>query len=127
MKKNSVTQDTKKDYSNLASFTLRVALAVPLLYAAIAATLQPEAWIGFMPQFLQNLLPASLLLGAHSLLNAALAIWLLSGWKTVYAAALSALVLLTIIVLNLGTLDIIFRDIGLFLAAVSLALLHYQK
>jgi len=116
-----------KDPSKLASFTLRVALAVPFLYAAIAATLQPEAWIGFMPQFLQNLLPASLLLGAHSSMNMILALWLLSGWKTKYAAALSALVLLNIIVVNLGALDIIFRDVGLFLAAVSLALLHYQK
>jgi len=120
-------KNNPENYSKLASFTLRVALAIPFLYAAVAATLQPEAWIGFMPQFLQNLFPSSLLLGAHSSLNVILGLWLLSGWKTKYAAALSALTLLTITLTNLGALDIIFRDIGLLLAAVSLALLHYKK
>ncbi|HLD80305.1 MAG TPA: hypothetical protein VJA18_07130 [Candidatus Nanoarchaeia archaeon] len=120
-------KNNPEDYSKLASFILRVGLAVPFLYAAVAATLQPEAWIGFMPQFLQNIFPAYLLLGAHSSLNIILGLWLLSGWKTTYAAALSALTLLTITLTNLGALDIIFRDIGLFLAAVSLALLHSKK
>jgi len=115
------------DYPHLVSFVLRVALAVPFLYAAIAATLQPEAWVGFMPYFLRNIFSESLLLGVHSLMNVVLALWLLSGWKTMYAAILSALGLLAIIVVNLGALDIIFRDIGLLLAAISLALLHFKK
>ena len=115
------------DYSILASFILRVALAVPFLFVAIDATLQPDAWIGFVPFFLRNIFPEALLLGAHSLMNLVLGVWLLSGWRTRYAAVLSALVLLTVIVTNLPSLDIIFRDIGLLLAAVSLALLHYKK
>lgn len=116
-----------KDPTKIASFTLRVALAIPFLYAAIAATLQPEAWIGFIPYFLRNLLPGSLLLTAHALFDFTLALWLLSGWKTKYAAAFSALNLATIIAVNLAALDIIFRDIGLLLAAVTLGLLHYKK
>ena len=121
------TENISADYSRLALFVLRVALAVPFIYAAIAATLQPEAWIGFVPFFLRNIFPEALLLGAHSLMNLVLGVWLLSGWRTRYAAVLSALVLLTVIVTNLPSLDIIFRDIGLLLAAVSLALLHYKK
>ena len=116
-----------KDPTKIASFVLRVALAVPFLYAAIAATLQPEAWVGFIPYFVRNILPESLLLATHSLMKTILALWLLSGWKTKYAAAVSALALLTIIVLNLASLDIIFRDIGLLLAAVALGLLHHKK
>jgi len=121
------TGNISADYPRLALFVLRVALAVPFIYAAIAATLQPEAWIGFVPFFLRNIFPEALLLGAHSLMNLVLGVWLLSGWRTRYAAVLSALVLLTVIVTNLPSLDIIFRDIGLLLAAVSLALLHYKK
>ncbi len=115
------------DYSSLASFILRVGLAVPFLFAAIDATLQPEAWIGFIPFFLRNIFPESLLLGAHSLFDFTLALWLLSGWKTKYAAAFSALNLATIIIVNLAALDIIFRDVGLLLAAVALGVLHYKK
>ncbi len=115
------------DYSSLASFTLRVALAVPFLFAAIDATLQPEAWIGFMPLFLQNLLPNTLLLGAFSLYELGLALWLLSGWKTKEAAALSALTLLAITVTNITVLEIVFRDVGLLLAAIALGVLQYKK
>ena len=70
------------DYTNLASFILRVGLAVPFLFAAIDTTLQPEAWIGFMPLFLQNLFPKVLLLGGFSLYEVALSVWLLSGWPS---------------------------------------------
>ncbi len=115
------------DYSGLASFILRVALAVPFLFVAIDAALQPEVWIGFIPYFVRNILPESLVLGAHALLNFTLALWLLSGWKTKYAAAFSALNLATIIVFNLAALDIIFRDAGLLLAAIALGVLQYEK
>ncbi len=115
------------DYSNLASFTLRVGLAIPFLYAAIAATLNPEAWVGFIPQFLKNLFPETLLLGAHALFDLTLGLWLLSGWKTKYAATFSALNLTTIIIVNMAALDIIFRDIGLLLAAIALGTLHLKK
>lgn len=115
------------DYSNFASFILRVALAVPFLFAAIDATLQPEAWIGFVPLFLRNIFPGALLLGAHSALNVIAAVWLLSGWKTKEAAALAGLALLTIIVANITVLEIVFRDVGLLLAAVALGVLHYKK
>lgn len=114
-------------YSSLASFILRVALAIPFLFVAIDATMQPEAWIGFVPSFLKNILPGPLLLGTHSLFNLGLAVWLLSGWRTKYAAAFSALNLATIIVVNLMALDVIFRDVGLLLAAVALGVLQYKK
>ena len=116
-----------KNTSKLALFTLRVALAVPFMYAAIATMLQPEAWVGFIPYFLRNIFPESLLLTGHALVDFVLALWLLSGWNTKYAAAVSALTLFVIIIANLASLDIIFRDIGLLLAAISLALLYYKK
>lgn len=115
------------DHSNLASFTLRVALAVPFLFAAIDATLQPDAWIGFMPFFLRNLFPEALLMGGFSLFELGLSLWLLSGWKTKYSATLAALTLLAITITNITILEIVFRDVGLFLAAVALGVLQYKK
>src|SRR3989344_5086023 len=115
------------DYHHLTSFILRVALAVPLLFAAIDATLQPQAWVGFIPLFLRNIFPEALLLGAHALLDFTLAVWLLSGWKTKEAAIFSGLNLFTIIVVNITVLEIVFRDVGLLLAAVALGALQYKK
>ena len=118
---------TTCDYSKLTSFILRVVLAVPFLFAAIDATLQPEAWIGFMPLFFRNLLPEALLLVAFSLHQAGLTFWLLSGWKTKEAAVFAALTLLIITAANITVLEIVFRDIGLLLAAVALGVLHLKK
>lgn len=116
-----------KDYSPLISFLLRLGLAVPFLYAAIAATLDPNSWLGFFPGWLQSIIPGGLLLGLFSLYELALALWLLSGKKTYYAGGLASLTLLAITISNLGALDIVFRDIGLLLAAIALTILHKKS
>lgn len=111
----------------LISFFLRLGLAIPFLYAAIAATLDPNSWIGFFPSWLQNIFPGGLLLGLFSLYELALSLWLISGKKTYYASALASLTLLAITITNLGALDIVFRDIGLLLAAIALTILSKLK
>ena len=93
------------------------------LYASVAAWLDPNSWIGFFPEFLRALFPAKLLLYAHSLAELVLALWLFSGWKMFYAGLLSAAALLTIIIANITLLDIVFRDIAIFFAALALAVL----
>lgn len=62
-----------------------------------------------------------------SILEIILAVWLLTGWKLFYSAILSFVVLIAISLTNLGILDITFRDIGLALAALSLALLAKKQ
>jgi len=116
MKKKNVS----KDYSPLVSFFLRVGIAIPFLYAAIAATLDPNSWIGFFPGWLQGILPGGLLLGLFSLYQLSLSLWLLSGKKAYYAGGLAVATLLAITITNLGALDIVFRDIGLLMAAIAL-------
>ena len=111
----------------LPSLFLRIGLAAVFIYAAIAAFLEPTSWIGFFPQWLRALAPDQLLLLGHSVSELILGLWLLSGWKTFYAALLSALVLVAIVVANPGMLDITFRDIGLFFAALALAALIREK
>ncbi len=112
----------KPNFRHFAAFLLRAALAVPFLYAAVASILQPESWIGFFPSWL-FFIPGTLLLTLFSLYQLALAFWLLSGKRTTYAAVLAAISLTGIIIFNLGALDIVFRDLGLLLAAVALAFL----
>ena len=111
----------------LTSFFLRVGLATVFLYAAIAAFLDPNAWIGFLPAFLRQWIPNAPLLTAFSVYELALALWLLTNWKTSLAATCAALTLAAIIITNIGAFDILFRDVAIFFAALALLTLDRQR
>lgn len=107
----------------LISFFLRLALASVFLYAAIASFLTPSNWIGFLPAWLKNIIPATTLLVAFSVYEIILSLWLLSGKKIYYASILSLITLFLIIITNINDLDILFRDIAIFFSAIALAIL----
>ncbi len=100
---------------------LRLSIASVFLYAAIASTLAPYNWIGYIPQFLRNIFPGNILLGFFSLYELVLSVWILSRKKTFYAAILAAATLIGIIVSNISQADILFRDFAIFFAALALA------
>lgn len=106
---------------------LRISIASVFLYAAIAATLQPDNWIGYIPQMVRNIFPAQLLLLGFSLYQLVLSIWILIGWKAVLSASLAAITLLGIIAANFTQVDILFRDFAIFFAAIALAVGSYPK
>jgi len=105
----------------LALFLLRLGIASVFLYAAIAATLEPSNWVGYLPQFLRRIFPEGTLLRLFSAYQVVLSLWLLSGKKLLYPSVLSVLTFIAIIIANIGQLDIVFRDIAILFAALSLA------
>jgi uncharacterized membrane protein YphA (DoxX/SURF4 family) len=109
----------------IVSLLLRVGLAATFLYAAIASFVEPYAWIGYMPAFLQHLFPASLLLNGFSVAEIVLSLWLLSGKFLFYSSLVAALMLAGIILLNFGAMDIVFRDIAILFSAIALTLIGY--
>jgi len=109
--------------NNLSSFFLRIGLATVFLYAAIASFLDPNAWIGFFPFWVQKNLPARTLLFLFSTYEIVLALLLFSTWRTKMVATLAAVTLFLITIVNLRSLDIVFRDVAIFFSAVSLALI----
>ncbi len=111
----------------LISFFLRLALSIPFLYAALAAFLTPESWLGFLPGWVGFIMPAEIALSLFSIFQLILSLWLLSGKWLRYSSPLAAVTLLGITVFNVGALDIVFRDVGLLLAAVALTILAYEK
>jgi len=113
--------------NNLALFILRTAIASVFAYAAISSFITPDNWIGYFPSFLRHLIPQNILLTGFSIYELALAVWLLSGKFTFFAALLSVLTLTGIIVVNFDQLDILFRDFAIILSAVSLAVFSYKK
>ncbi|OHA66969.1 MAG: hypothetical protein A3C82_02695 [Candidatus Wildermuthbacteria bacterium RIFCSPHIGHO2_02_FULL_47_12] len=113
--------------TKVAHFLLRIGLAGTLAYAAVASFLTPTSWIGFFPRFLvdfsSSFMSPEALLGSFSVLELLLAAWLLSGFKSMYAGLCAAAVFGGILFANLGALDLVFRDFGLFFASLALAVL----
>lgn len=106
---------------------LRVAIAFVFLYAAIAAFIDPSSWIGFVPEWMRSLIPENLFLLTFNSYQIILALWLLSGKRIFWAAIIATLNLAAIVILNLGSFDLVFRDVGLALAAGALAVMSKGK
>lgn len=117
----------KMNFKFDASLFIRLGLAFTFLYAAVSAFLDPESWIGFVPSFIWNPVTRAYFLFGHDLINFGVGIWLLTGKKQFYAAIVSCLMLGGIIIANLNSFIITFRDIGLLFAAVALAVMNYKK
>ena len=107
----------------LASLLLRFGIAFSFFYAAIASFINPTPWIGFLPKFLQ----INSVLTVFSIGEIILGLWLLSNWRVFYAAILSAIAMLGIVIFNLGAMDIVFRDITILLASIALAVLSRKN
>ena len=112
---------------SLAFFLLRAAIASVFAYAAISSFITPDNWIGYFPLFLRHLVPQTVLLEGFSFYELLMALWLLSGKFTFYAAVLSALTLSGIVVFNIYQLDVVFRDFAIILSAAALAAFSYKK
>ena len=119
--------DLNMKNERLARLLLRVGLALVFLYAAVASTLDPSSWVGFLPAFLRNLIPQALLLSLFSLYQVGLGLWLLSGKKIYAAGILASVTLAAIIVSNITLLDVVFRDVAIFFAALALTALHRDR
>ncbi len=110
-----------------ASLFLRIGLAGAFAYATVSSFLYPEIWAGFIPLWITNIVPASVLLPIHATVEGILALWLLSGKYTYWAALLAVVMLTAVVIANIQAYDIVFRDIALIFAALGLAALHKES
>ncbi|OIO80356.1 hypothetical protein AUJ84_03885 [Candidatus Pacearchaeota archaeon CG1_02_32_132] len=110
-----------KEY--LADLSLRIGLGFVFVYVAFSAFMDPNSWVGFIPSFLR-VIGEGLAINLHIAFNLILGLWLFSGKGKYYSAIVSVVALFLIVTFNLGAIDIIFRDIGLILSAIALALLN---
>ncbi len=111
----------------IASWLLRLSIAFSFIYVAFSTYFNPTNWIGFIPDFLTFGLDKLVFLKIHAAVDLILGLWLLSGRKTFYASAVSTVALLGIVVLNLGQIEIVFRDVSILLAALALAVMSYEN
>ena len=110
--------------TKLASFLIRIGLAAVFFYAAISSFLEPNSWVGFFPGRLREIIPGGMLLTGFSVFELFMGLWLISGKYAFYSGLVAAAALFGIIVANMGSLQIIFRDIAIMFSAIALMFLE---
>jgi len=105
---------------HFASILLRLGLAFVFLVPAVAGFLAPQNWVGYIPSFMTVFLPANVLLVIFGLYEIILAIFLLFKKEVALPALLATLTLIFITLTNLAQFEVVFRDVGLALAALAL-------
>lgn len=111
---------TKFGGTPLTQLLLRAGLALIFGYAAIAAIVHPADWVGYLPAFVRSSGHATQLLHVFSVVELAIAAWLVVGWYVRWAGLLAAVMLAGIVVSNFSLFAITFRDAALVFAGLAL-------
>ena len=106
--------------SNKAHFLLRLAVAFAFIYAGISGFINPDAWIGYFPVWTKGFVSDAILINAWGIIELAIGFWILFGKKILIPSIIATLALAGIVVFNLNQMDVIFRDVSIALAALSL-------
>ena len=115
------------DKNKLAVWILRIGLALAFLYPAISAFASPLTWEGFIPYWIVSLVNVKIFLPVYSSFEILLAVLLLLGRKLYFVSLICAIILFLIVIFNFSAMEIVFRDISLGLAALSLAILTKKQ
>lgn len=108
--------------STASQWLLRVGVALAFIYPPLSALSEPDSWVGYFPQFLLNSgIPSAVLLNGFGIIEVAIAVWILSGWRIEWPATLAALMLAGIVAFNPAQFEVLFRDLSIALACLALA------
>jgi hypothetical protein len=110
-------------HAHAAYLALRAGVAFAFLYPPVNALSDPNSWIGYYPAFLRANFTDTTLLISFGIIEVAIALWILSGWKIFYPSLIAAGILVVIVVLNLVQFQVLFRDLSIAAAALALAII----
>lgn len=108
--------------SNISLFLVRFGVAFAFIYVAFSMRINPDSWIGYYPDFVLNNIPVNLLLWASTIGHTVIGLWILLSRRICIPASLASLALIGIIASNLGSMDVIFRDVTILCASLALAI-----
>lgn len=106
---------------------LRAGVAFAFLYPPINALWNPESWIGYFPPWAFGYVPDLVLLHSFGVVEVIIALWILSGWRIFWPSLLATVMLLGIVVVDYYNFEVLFRDLSIAAASLSLALSEVQR
>jgi hypothetical protein len=115
--------------ANVSYVILRLGVAFILLYPPYAALGDPTSWLSYFPPFVLALVHTwgisdITLLYSFGVFEVVLALWILSGWRIFTPSLVTTALLLAIVAFGYNDFEVLFRDVGLAAAALSLAIVN---
>ena len=111
------------EHKSLAVWALRAGLAFAFLYPAIASLIAPSDWIGFSPHAVREIFGAERFLFFFSFVEILIGVGILFLHRPLVPAIAAIGVLSAVLSFNLGSLDLVFRDVSMLgMAAALIAL-----
>ncbi len=115
-----------------ANWLLRIAIAFAFIFPAYSAIGNPDEWLGYFPPFVLSMaqgigISDIVLLHTFGIFEVIIALWVLWGKKGYIPAALAAVVLGLIVILDFNQFSVLFRDASIALASAALALDFWRK
>lgn len=100
-------------------------LGFVVIWFGVNEVTNPSDWAVFIPEFLSGIATATSLVVVHGIVLIVTGLMLVFNWKRRLGAGIIALMILSIIFtlfMSEGLTEIVVRDIGLFGAALALAI-----
>jgi uncharacterized membrane protein YphA (DoxX/SURF4 family) len=112
------------DWDRFALFILRAGVAFAFLYPPLNALANPFDWIGYFPSFTRGFVPDMVMLHIFGAVEVIIALWILWGRRIFWPSLLATVMLLAIVVFNASNFVVVFRDLSIAAASLSLALMN---
>jgi hypothetical protein len=119
--------DLYNNKNEVAKWLLRIGLAFVFIYASVEIYINPSNFIKYIPSDILNILPLHLFLHSFGVIEVALALWLLSGWKGAYPSIISVAMIIGIVVFNMEHFQVLFRNVAIGFGGLALLVLEMTK
>lgn len=110
--------------NSIAKYLLRVGLAFVYVYASIEIYLHPANFLKYIPDCILHYISKDLFLDIFGVVEIALALWLLSGWKGHVPSLLSVFFMVGIVAFNMEHFQVLFRNVAIAFGALALVVLE---
>lgn len=115
------------DSSNkYALLLLKIGIAFAFIYPALSAFIDPSAWIGYVPVWIDSFIPREIFLLIFSPIEIVVALGVLFFDRPL-PSIIAGVMLVSIVVFNYNELSTVFRDLSIALTAFALAFLLRTK
>lgn len=109
--------------NNKAKWFIRLGLAFVFIYFGIDKLINPINWLGYIPAWIETIIPLRQFVFANGIFEIILGLGLLYH-KTLRLAANIIILFLAGVITTLGLDEVIARDVGLLFMAIALAVWH---
>ncbi|HAS84952.1 MAG TPA: hypothetical protein DCS23_02695 [Candidatus Yonathbacteria bacterium] len=115
-----------ESYSKNAILLLKLGVSFAFIYPAVSAFIDPSAWIGYVPMWVDQLIPREIFLPIFSTIEIVVALGVLF-WNNPIPSIIAGAMLVSIVIFNKSEFSVVFRDLSIATMTFGLALLSRKK